>query len=106
MAISERPIPQHQATQPKQAKEPRQPNLAKEKYPIRLIVDDAVCDDNSVVTIHHNTMSKLDVSMGDTVMIKGDKGKNAICNILLNESCEEAKIQVNKAVRKRLGEQS
>lgn len=79
-----------------------QPKPAKKKNPNRLIVDDAVNDDNSVVSLHLNTMSELQLFRGDTVMIKGKKRKDTVCIVLADESCEEAKIRMNKVVRKNL----
>ena len=62
----------------------------------RLIVDDAVHDDNSVVSLHLNTMTKLQLFRGDTVQIKGKKRKDTICIVLADDTCEEAKIRMNE----------
>lgn len=74
----------------------------KKKNPNRLIVDDAVNDDNSVVSLHINTMQELALFRGDTVLIKGKKRKDTVCIVLADESCEESKIRMNKVVRKNL----
>ncbi|KAL6218746.1 hypothetical protein ACLB2K_011955 [Fragaria x ananassa] len=47
--------------------------LNRKKAPNRLIVDEAVEDDNSVVQLHPETMEKLQLFRGDTVLIKGKK---------------------------------
>ncbi|KAI8524110.1 hypothetical protein RHMOL_Rhmol13G0124200 [Rhododendron molle] len=44
--------------------------LERKKSPNRLIVDEAVNDDNSVVAMHPNTMEKLQLFRGDTILIK------------------------------------
>jgi transitional endoplasmic reticulum ATPase len=44
--------------------------LERKKSPNRLVVDEAVNDDNSVVALHPNTMEKLQLFRGDTVMLK------------------------------------
>lgn len=44
--------------------------LERKKSPNRLVVDDALNDDNSVVTMHPATMEKLQFFRGDTVLIK------------------------------------
>ncbi|KAJ8438061.1 hypothetical protein Cgig2_003597 [Carnegiea gigantea] len=44
--------------------------LERKKAPNRLIVDEAVNDDNSVVAMHPDTMEKLQLFRGDTVLIK------------------------------------
>mmetsp|Transcript_43755 Transcript_43755/g.104036 ORF Transcript_43755/g.104036 Transcript_43755/m.104036 type:complete len:821 (-) Transcript_43755:381-2843(-) len=76
--------------------------LIKKKNPNRLVVDDAVNDDNSVVSLHLNTMQELQLFRGDTVQLKGKKRKDTICIVLADESCEESKIRMNKVVRKNL----
>lgn len=44
--------------------------LERKKSPNRLVVDEAINDDNSVVTLHPTTMEKLQFFRGDTVLIK------------------------------------
>ena len=44
--------------------------LERKKAPNRLVVDEAVNDDNSVVAMHPDTMEKLQLFRGDTVLIK------------------------------------
>lgn len=44
--------------------------LERKKSPNRLVVDEAVNDDNSVVTMHPQTMEKLQLFRGDTILIK------------------------------------
>lgn len=44
--------------------------LERKKSPNRLIVDEAINDDNSVVSMHPNTMEKLQLFRGDTVLLK------------------------------------
>lgn len=44
--------------------------LDRKKAPNRLVVDDAVNDDNSVVALHPNTMDALQLFRGDTVLLK------------------------------------
>jgi len=44
--------------------------LERKKAPNRLVVDEAVNDDNSVVSMHPDTMEKLQLFRGDTVLIK------------------------------------
>lgn len=62
----------------------------------------AVNDDNSVVTLHPKTMETLDLFRGDTVLLKGKKRKDTVCIVLSDDTCEEAKIRLNKVVRKNL----
>jgi len=44
--------------------------LERKKSPNRLVVDEAVNDDNSVVAMHPETMEKLGLFRGDTILIK------------------------------------
>jgi hypothetical protein len=77
--------------------------LAKKKDKVnRLFVEEAVNDDNSVVSLHPNTMEKLQLFRGDTVLLKGKKRKDTVCIVLHDDSCEENKIRMNKVVRNNL----
>ncbi|XP_022554158.1 cell division control protein 48 homolog E-like [Brassica napus] len=76
--------------------------LERKKSPNRLVVDEAINDDNSVVSLHPNAMEKLQLFRGDTILIKGKKRKDTICIALADESCEEPKIRMNKVVRSNL----
>ncbi len=44
--------------------------LERKKSPNRLIVDDAINDDNSVVSLHIKTMEELSFFRGDCVLLK------------------------------------
>jgi len=44
--------------------------LERKKAPNRLVVDEAVNDDNSVVAMHAQTMEKLGLFRGETILIK------------------------------------
>ncbi|KAJ6876392.1 hypothetical protein NC652_035689 [Populus alba x Populus x berolinensis] len=76
--------------------------LERKKSPNRLVVDEAINDDNSVVAMHPATMEKLQFFRGDTVLIKGKKRRDTVCIVLAEEQCEEPKIRMNKVVRANL----
>ncbi|CAN1253016.1 Cell division cycle protein 48 homolog [Linum perenne] len=76
--------------------------LERKKSPNRLVVDEAVNDDNSVVAMHPDTMEKLQLFRGDTILIKGKKRKDTICIALADETCDQPKIRMNKVVRSNL----
>ncbi|KAL8119617.1 cell division control protein 48 homolog D-like [Apium graveolens] len=84
------------------------PEPPRKKAANRLVVDEAISDDNSVVALHPLTMEKLNVFRGDTILIKGKKRKNTVCLALADDTCDEAKIRMNKVarsnVRVRLGD--
>jgi len=44
--------------------------LERKKSPNRLVVDEATSDDNSVVALHPDTMERLQLFRGDTVLLK------------------------------------
>eukprot|EP00916_Digyalum_oweni_P010029 GHVL01016889.1.p1 GENE.GHVL01016889.1~~GHVL01016889.1.p1 ORF type:complete len:791 (+),score=179.11 GHVL01016889.1:39-2411(+) len=79
-------------------------NIPKEKKrsPHRLVVDEAVNDDNSVVTVNASRMEKLGFFRGDTILVKGKKRKDTVCICLSCNELDEGKIRMNKTVRKNL----
>ncbi|GAX80982.1 hypothetical protein CEUSTIGMA_g8417.t1 [Chlamydomonas eustigma] len=76
--------------------------LQKKKSPNRLLVEDAVNDDNSVVALHPKTMDTLQLFRGDTVLLKGKKRKDTVCIVLTDDTVDESKIRMNKVIRKNL----
>ncbi|GFP90784.1 cell division cycle protein 48 homolog [Phtheirospermum japonicum] len=76
--------------------------LERKKAPNRLVIDEAINDDNSAVSIHPNTMETLGFFRGDTILIKGKKRKDTVCIALADPTCEQSKIRINKVVRKNL----
>ncbi|PRQ23303.1 putative vesicle-fusing ATPase [Rosa chinensis] len=76
--------------------------LDRKKAPNRLVVDEAVVDDNSTIQLCPETMEKLQLFRGDTVLIKGKKHRDTICIALADDTCEEPKIRMNKVVRNNL----
>eukprot|EP00919_Chromeraceae_sp_WS-2016_P080602 GHVR01190559.1.p1 GENE.GHVR01190559.1~~GHVR01190559.1.p1 ORF type:complete len:444 (+),score=122.20 GHVR01190559.1:94-1425(+) len=74
----------------------------KKKSPNRLVVEEAINDDNSVVALSSNKMEELQIFRGDTVLIKGKKRHDTVCIVLADNDLEEGKIRINKVVRKNL----
>ena len=70
--------------------------MDKKKAPNRLVVDDALNDDNSVVSLSPAKMEELQLFRGDTVLIKGKKGRDTVCIVLVGEDTEDANIRMNK----------
>jgi len=75
---------------------------AKKRSPNRLIVDEITNDDNSVVSLSPKKMDELQLFRGDTVLLKGKKGKQTVCIVLLDEAQEDGNVKMNKVVRKNL----
>ncbi|XP_073994216.1 transitional endoplasmic reticulum ATPase TER94 [Rhodnius prolixus] len=76
--------------------------LRKKDRPNRLIVEDAVSDDNSVVTLSQAKMDELQLFRGDTVQLKGKRRKETVCIVLSDETCPDEKIRMNRVVRNNL----
>ena len=47
--------------------------------PNRLVVEEAVNDDNSVVALSQDKMDELQLFRGDTVLLKGKRRKETVC---------------------------
>jgi len=47
--------------------------LERKKSPNRLVVDEAINDENSVVALNSKTMETLQLFRGDTILIKGKR---------------------------------
>nr|AHL28478.1 cell division cycle 48 protein [Chromera velia] len=88
------------AAAPEQPAAPAQPQ--KKKSPNRLIVEEAINDDNSVVSLSPQKMEELQLFKGDSVLIRGKKRHDTLCIVLADNDLEEGKIRMNKVVRKNL----
>ena len=75
----------------------------------KLLVDDAINDDNSIVVLSGAKMEELGLFRGDTVQLKGKKNRTTACIALSDENTDVGSIRMNKSVRKnlrvRLGDQ-
>jgi transitional endoplasmic reticulum ATPase len=76
--------------------------LNRKKAPNRLIVDEAINDDNSVVCLNLSKMEELQLFRGDTVLLKGKKRRETVCIVLADDSCDAGKIRMNRCVRNNL----
>ncbi|EDO36218.1 predicted protein [Nematostella vectensis] len=76
--------------------------LKNKSRPNRLLVEEAVNDDNSVVTMSQAKMEELQLFRGDTVLIKGKKRKDTVCIVLSDDTISDDKIRMNRVVRMNL----
>lgn len=76
--------------------------LRKKDRPNRLLVEEAVNDDNSVVALSQAKMDELQLFRGDTVLLKGKRRKETVCIVLSDDSCNDEKIRMNRIVRNNL----
>jgi transitional endoplasmic reticulum ATPase len=75
--------------------------MDKKRAPNRLIVDEARNDDNSVVCLSPAKMEELNLFRGDTVLLKGKKGRDTVCIVLADEETEDVNIRMNKVCLQR-----
>ena len=77
--------------------------LDRKKAPNRLLVDEALNDDNSVIQLTQKKMDELKIFKAETVLLKGKKRKETIAIALPDEgNLDDGKIRMNKVVRRNL----
>nr|XP_006014255.1 PREDICTED: transitional endoplasmic reticulum ATPase-like [Latimeria chalumnae] len=76
--------------------------LQQKHRPNRLIVDEAINEDNSIVSLAQGKMEELQLFRGDTVLLRGKKRRETVCIVLTDESCSEEKIRMNRVTRNNL----
>lgn len=77
--------------------------LKNKARPNRLIVDEAINEDNSVVSMSQAKMEELMLFRGDTIILKGKRRKETICIALSDgDNCGNEKIRINRCVRNNL----
>ncbi|VTJ87286.1 Hypothetical predicted protein [Marmota monax] len=76
--------------------------LKQKNRPNGLIVDEAINEDNSVVSLSQPKMDELQLFRGDTVLLKGKKRREAVCIVLSDDTCSDEKIRMNRVVRNNL----
>ncbi|KAK1862425.1 hypothetical protein I4F81_004999 [Pyropia yezoensis] len=76
--------------------------MDRKKSPNRLIVDDAVNDDNSVIGLSPAKMDELELFRGDTVLLKGKRRRDTVCIVLADDTVEDGKLRCNRVVRNNL----
>lgn len=73
--------------------------LKQKSKPNRLLVEDSVGDDGSVVSLSQNKMDELQLFRGDTVILKGKRRKETVCIVLSDDTVADGKIRVPRIVR-------
>ncbi|PIK37708.1 hypothetical protein BSL78_25457 [Apostichopus japonicus] len=76
--------------------------LRTKSKPNRLVVEDAINDDNSVVSLSQAKMDELQLFRGDTVMLKGKKRRDTVCIVSQDDTTGDDKIRINRVVRNNL----
>ncbi|XP_060948384.1 transitional endoplasmic reticulum ATPase [Limanda limanda] len=77
--------------------------ILKQKHrPNRLVVDENVSDDSSLVSLSQNKMEELQLFRGDTVVLKGRKQRQTVCIVLSDDTCSDERIRLNRVTRSNL----
>ncbi|KAH7970879.1 hypothetical protein HPB49_016285 [Dermacentor silvarum] len=76
--------------------------LKTKQKPNRLLVEEAINDDNSVVSLSQGKMDELMLFRGDTVLLKGKKRRETVCIVLSDDTCPSEKIRMNRCIRNNL----
>lgn len=77
--------------------------LDRKKAPNRLLVEEAINDDNSVIQLSQKKMDELKIFKAETVILKGKKRKETIAIALPDDGgLDDEKIRMNKVVRRNL----
>jgi len=80
--------------------------MDRKKAPHRLMVEEAINDDNSVVQMTQKKMDELKIFKAETVLLKGKKRKETLAFALPDDSghLTDDKIRMNKVVRRNIRE--
>lgn len=73
-----------------------------QQAPNKLVVDDSVADDLSVVTISSGKMEELGLFPGDTVLLRGKRRKDTLAIVHADDEVAENKICMTKVLRSNL----
>lgn len=76
--------------------------MRKKSRPNRLLVEEAINEDNSVVSLSQAKMDELQLFRGDTVLLKGKRRKETVCIVLSDDTTGDDKIRINRCVRNNL----
>jgi len=88
---------------PKQTQDDLSTAILKTKSkPNRLIVEEAINDDNSIITLSQGKMDELQLFRADSVVVRGKKRKETVCVVLSDDTCADEKVRMNRVVRNNL----
>lgn len=72
------------------------------KIPISLVVNDATTRDSSILTLSNNTLKTLQLSQGDTALVRGKKGNCTVLIVLVDDDHDDGFVYMNLTVRQNL----
>ncbi|RKP17852.1 AAA ATPase [Rozella allomycis CSF55] len=67
--------------------------------PNKLMVDEALVDDNSTICVSPKTLDTLELFSGDTVLVKGKKRRDTVLIVQTDDELEDNKVRLNKVAR-------
>lgn len=76
--------------------------LRQKQRPNRLIVDEALNEDSSIVSLSPTKMEELQFFRGDTVVLRGRKRRQTVCIVLTDDSCGDDRVRMNRVTRSNL----
>ncbi|KAM6940564.1 transitional endoplasmic reticulum ATPase-like [Xenentodon cancila] len=77
--------------------------ILKQKHrPNRLVVDEALSEDSSIVSLSQNKTEELQLFRGDTVVLRGRKRRQTVCIVLTDDTCADERIRMNRVTRNNL----
>jgi len=76
--------------------------LKEKNKPNRLVVDDTIGEDNSVVHLSQEKMDELQLFRGDSIMIKGKKRKETVAIVLSDDTLSSEKVRIPRVMRSNL----
>uniref|UniRef100_A0A4W6DJM5 Transitional endoplasmic reticulum ATPase n=1 Tax=Lates calcarifer TaxID=8187 RepID=A0A4W6DJM5_LATCA len=77
--------------------------ILKQKHrPNRLIVDESLSEDSSIVSLSQNKTEELQLFRGDTVVLRGRKQRQTVCIVLTDDTCGDERIRINRVTRSNL----
>uniref|UniRef100_A0A3Q3XBN7 Transitional endoplasmic reticulum ATPase n=1 Tax=Mola mola TaxID=94237 RepID=A0A3Q3XBN7_MOLML len=77
--------------------------ILKQKHrPNRLIVDEALNEDSSIVGLSQDKTEELQLFRGDTVVLRGRKRRQTVCIVLTDDTCRDERVRMNRVTRNNL----
>lgn len=76
--------------------------LKQKAKPNRLLVEEAINDDNSIITLSQAKMDELQLFRADSVIVKGKKRRETVCVVLSDDTVANDKVRMNRTVRNNL----
>lgn len=75
----------------------------KKRKPYRLVVDQPDHGaDNSVVYLHPEKLTELQLFRGDAVLLKGRLHHTTVAIVLADETCDKSRVKINRTIRNNL----